>query len=755
MIFTTAHRVTISALIAIVTIITYRQVMHNEFINYDDDVYIYENPEIHNGFTTHSVTWAFTTPHAANWHPLTWLSHMLDCELFGLNPTGHHGMSLFIHTINAILLFALLTAMTGNTIPGAVVALLFALHPLNVESVAWAAERKNVLSTTFWFLTIGAYYRYVIKPGIARYACVVLFFLLGLMSKPMLVTLPFVLLLLDFWPLGRYPGQKKAMDDHDPPPGRRSIDRPSHFRWTTWLLVREKIPLIALMLLSCAITYSVQHKGGAVIDSLDLTIPQRFGNAILSYARYLNAMVWPTELAPLYLLDPSQLHSAKVLATAMALAIATIACIAMRGRCPYAVVGWLWYLGTLVPVIGIVQVGFQSHADRYTYVPAIGIYVLVAWALRDFTAGGRRRSIPCCTMVVAVAAVLGTITSAQVRYWRSGEDLFGRTVELNGNNYIARNNLGNELVRNGKIGEAMDQFRKTIEIKSDYSTVRRNLGGLLLERHYLYGDATLDEAIEHLSKAVEIYPDYAMARQELGIALALNGETERAIDNLKLTAAEARQTTLSKLGKYMAENKRLDESVEYYGEAIRINPTTTAVLMGFGHALESLGKPDRAIDTYSRCAKTFPDCKDAHTRLGVLYAQAHKSEAAEYHFRRTLELEPVRMTALNGLAWLLATQNDNERRNGDEALLLAKRAAELTAHKDPAVLDTLAAAYAEVGQFDRAVETAKTAVAVAAAHYPDNIVNQIRDRLELYKRDRPYRLQAVVQVTPTADGQDQ
>jgi hypothetical protein len=445
------------------TLAVYWQVQGHAFVTYDDYQYVVENPHVRHGLTLRGIAWAFTTGYASNWHPLTWLSHMLDCTLYGLNPMGHHVNSLLLHLANTLLLFWVLRRMTTALWRSAFVAALFALHPLHVESVAWVAERKDLLSTLFWMMTMGAYALYVERPGLGRYLFTLLLFALGLMAKPMLVTLPFVLLLLDYWPLGRR---------HHPP----------------LRLIREKLPFFALTAISSMITFSVQKSWGAVIFTLPLK--DRIANALVSYVTYIAKTIWPANLACFYPHPLDTLPLWQVGGSLLLLVSISVFVIRARQRCPYLPVGWFWYLGTLVPVIGLVQVGAQAMADRYTYVPLIGLFLITAWTAAEV--GSKGSALRMSLWVGMLIPFLAVGSWLQAQSWQTSVTLFEHTLTVTRNNLIAHNNLGNN---------------------PNHATSHNNLGSVFMQQ------GRLQEAIAHLSKAVQIDPEMQEARYNLRIAL--------------------------------------------------------------------------------------------------------------------------------------------------------------------------------------------------------------------------------------------
>ena len=483
----------------------YLQVRHHAFINYDDTSYVTENTYVQAGLTLESVIWSFTETHSANWHPITWLSHMLDIQLYGMVPGRHHLTNVLFHIGNTLLLFLVFRRMTGVLWRSAFVAALFALHPLHVESVAWVAERKDVLSTFFWMLTMGAYAWYVERPGLKRYLLVLLLFVLGLMAKPMLVTLPFVLLLLDFWPLRRfYIGHLK---------GRGVLQRKSVALHLVW----EKTPLFALAAASSVVTFLVQKSAGAVGSFTLYPIDVRITNALVSYVDYIGTMFYPSHLTVLYP-HPGMLPWWQILGSSLFLACIFILAIIAVKRYPWFAFGWLWYIGTLVPVIGLVQVGSQAMSDRYTYVPLIGIFIIVAWGIPELLSGWRNRKIGLPTMAVACLLVLMTTTWFQVRYWANSVTLFEHALNVVDNKHLAHYNLGLALVYQGKIDDAYSHFLVSLEAYPNLAKAHNNIGIALVRK------GKLEEAIGHFRGALRIKPDYTNAQNNLQRALTLVGK---------------------------------------------------------------------------------------------------------------------------------------------------------------------------------------------------------------------------------------
>ncbi len=482
------------------TLVVYWQVINFNFINYDDDVYVTRNPFVQAGLTLQSVKWAFTTTHAEFWHPLTWLSHMLDVQLFGMHPGGHHFSSLLLHIANTLLLFLVFAKMTGNVGCSATVAALFALHPLHVESVAWVAERKDVLSTFFSLLTMGAYTIFVRHHKWIAYLAALVFFILGLMAKPMLVTLPFVLLLMDFWPLTRI---------HWAPSGSAMG---AGGRTPTPKLIVEKLPFFCIsgvFILLTLMTQPVNAQAGAFAQPLD----ERILNALTSYVTYLLKTLWPQHLAIFYPF-PDRVSVWPALGALILLLGITWGVLKVSRRHSYLAVGWLWYLGTLLPVSGVLQVGAHAMADRYTYVPLIGIFIMLVWGIAQMLAGWRYRRIVLATVVAALMAMFMVISWIQVGYWRNGSRLFQNALAVTTNNYLAANNLGNIHFRKGRLDDAIYHYRLSIRFEPQYAIAHSNLGAALVRR------GRLQEAIVQFNTALHIDPTLTDARNNLANTIA-------------------------------------------------------------------------------------------------------------------------------------------------------------------------------------------------------------------------------------------
>jgi Tfp pilus assembly protein PilF len=528
---------TTCGLLVILTLVGYAPVLKNGFTNYDDDTYVSENRHVQHGLDGETIRWAFTTTRAANWHPLTWLSHTLDWSLYGGNPLGHHLTSLVFHAANVVILFLLLGSMTGAWGPSAFAAALFAIHPLHVESVAWIAERKDVLSTLFWLLATWAYVRYARSPSVARMGAVTALMVFGLLAKPMLVTLPFTLLLLDYWPLHR--------DDKG---------------WRR--LVVEKWPLFLLTAASCGGTYLAQSAGGAVASTGRFTLPARFANAVWSYAAYLIKTIWPTNLAAFYPHPGETIPGLGIALAALALAGVTALAYRWRRSRPYLLVGWLWYLGTLVPVIGLVQVGKQGMADRYTYVPLIGVFIVVAWA----TSTMRRRTVPAA---IAIVLALAALTRAQATVWRDSINLFEHALAVTGGNPTAFVNLGSAYEAAGRIAEATTQYDDALRLDPANRAANNRMAGLLARQ------GRLDEAVVRYLVVLARNPADAETLDNLGVAFAKQRRFTDAIARFNAaleTHPEDPAPILTNLGNALLLSGRRAEAIEKYREALRLNP---------------------------------------------------------------------------------------------------------------------------------------------------------------------------------------
>jgi len=654
----------LSILLFLAAVIVYLPAARNQFVNYDDPDYVTSNDHVQSGLNAQNLTWAFTTGHASNWHPLTWISHMIDCQVFGVHPGPQHLVNVAFHALNTVLLFLVLRSLTGATRRSAFVAALFALHPLHVESVAWISERKDVLSTAFFLLTLGAYGKYAGAPALpgaptrrrSYYSAALGCFALGLMSKPMLVTLPFVLLLLDYWPLQRLDFAKGI---------GRGLGR----------LVVEKLPFLALSAASSLVTFLVQKKGGAV--STSVTFGARVANAVVSYARYLAKTVWPSKLSILYP-HPGQWPLWQVACSAALLIVLTGLVVVLARKRGWLAVGWLWFVGILVPAIGLIQVGIQSMADRYTYIPAIGLFVIVAWGLAELVApnAAERASeiSPRQTILVMLGgfalAACALLTVIQVHYWHDSGALFRHAVEVTKNNYLAYNNLGFYLSGQGKIDEALENYRKSVEINPNYEDALNNLGYALAgqnknaeaipyyeaalrirplhtEVHNNLGNALSglgrnDEAIAHYRIVLEQNPKHADAHNNLGIALAMQGKVDEAIPHFRaaIRFKSDYASAHSNLGNALAVQRKFEEAIQEYQASLALKPDDAQAHNNLGNALAEQGQLPEACAEYRKALRLNANNPEANFNLGVALArQGNKPEAAN-HLREALRLRP-------------------------------------------------------------------------------------------------------------------
>jgi tetratricopeptide (TPR) repeat protein len=677
-----------SLCLAALTFLLFQHACDNGFINLDDPLYVTKNQHVQQGLNVATFGWSWTALDGGNWHPLTWLSLLLDARLFGAdNPWGYHLTNVLLHTLNSILLFLVLCRMTRALVCSAVVATFFAVHPLHVESVAWISERKDVLSTFFWMLTLGAYALYVERQTAWRFAAVLLAFALGLLSKPMLVTLPFVMLLLDYWPLGRAP-----------------------LGWRR--LVREKIPLIAMSAVICGVTWFAQHEAKAMSSLRDVGLGDRAGNALIAYGAYITKMFWPMDLMILYPHPIGHFSVTWAAASGLLLAVVSFLVFRYRRRFPYLLVGWCWYLGTLVPVIGLVQVGMQSMADRYTYVPLIGLFVMIAWGGADLARHWRCREV--AIGVAAVALLLGSLaTWLQVLYWRDSFVLWTHALEIDDANAVAHLQLAGRL---WEIGIA----------KAD--------AGENPDKEYR-------EAIEHYRRCVELDPLYAKGRYNLGVALFHRGlESEALVEletavRLQLVYPDAWYS----LGLAYARQHRFGDAENAFRRTTEQQADRDAAWDNLGRVLGRLGKWQDAVECFREAKSRSP--QTLIYRLGLAWAlqQAGDRGAAEGEFAAAAALDPKWTVAMSDVAWTMSTSADPDKRNGFLAVDLALPASVRCADsRRPRNLDILAAAYAADGDWDEAIATAEKARTSAAAAGQSELAKEIAGREQGYRAHRAY-----------------
>jgi tetratricopeptide (TPR) repeat protein len=769
--------IAVCLLLALTTLVLYLPATRNSFVNFDDNEYIIDNAHINTGLSWAGIVWAFSfTGYASNWHPLTWISHALDCEMYGLNPAGHHLTSILLHVINSVLVLLLFRQMTGSLWRSTFVAALFAWHPLHVESVAWASERKDVLSTFFGLLTMMAYVRYVSESKLAAspstflddqirhramhwrfYALSLVLFTLGLMSKPMLVTLPFALLLLDFWPLKRI--NPDAANEEQPP----LLSLP-------WLrLTFEKAPFFILAFAASLITFVTQQHAGAVSSLEEVSPVHRVANAAVAYMNYVSKVVWPFHLAAFYPYPRHQSILLILLAAAFLLVFTGLALLGTKRR-PYLFTGWFWFLGTLVPTIGLVQVGSQAMADRYMYIPSIGLFALIVWGLRAFlmacTAAGRALAT-----VAGVTALVGclVITSFQITTWHDSEKLYRHAIEVTTNNYVAYNGLGGALDEGNQPEEALRCYYKSVEINPRYPEGQYNLGTALLNH------GKLDDAITHLNLALAGNPDYAGARNNLGKAFMLQGKLDQAAEQFS-RAIKSNPTYAQayyNLGTILMRQSRPQDAVAMFSRAIQLQPDYFDAYGNLGVAFMQLGRKAEGITQFSKAVELKPDDAGAHSNLGLALMDADRpAEAgtqfsaalqldsgdpkahfnlaqslarqqqikdAISHYRAALGLKPDYAQALNNLAWILATTPNPDLRDSQAAMELAQRACKITEYKMAGPLLTLAAADAAAGQFPDSVTMAQKARELATTAADHETVAKADSLLKLFSAGQPFR----------------
>jgi tetratricopeptide (TPR) repeat protein len=774
----------LTLLIGALTLALYLPAVRHEFLTYDDQQYVTENPHVQSALTVKGLMWAFGF-HASNWHPLTWISHMLDCQIFGLHAAGHHFTSALLHTTNTVLLFLILSSMTGALWRSAMLAALFGWHPLHVESVAWVAERKDGLCGFFWIATLWAYRRYTTSQDCGKdkleirnpksegnpksWYCLTLFtFALALMSKPMAVTLPFVLLLLDCWPL-------------------RRLQLPIiNYQFLSRLLL-EKVPFLVLSAIACVLTIQAQSQAHAVVSTAGLPMFSRIGHALLSYLHYIGAIFWPRHLAVYYPYERAT-PSMVLIGAALVLAVITVIAIRFARKSPYLLVGWLWFLGTLVPVIGLVQVGEQAWADRYTYLPSIGLLLATVWGFaeifqaRDGAVGTPRPTsaqkvgrgwqdqlgLPTAPVIVTVAfgMTLLTLTFQQLRYWKNTRALFEHAVAVTQKNYMAVTLLGSLLAKDGNLNEAIERYNTALSWKPDYPEAHFFLGNAfdrqgkldeaiaeykqalsfkpMHEQAHIFLGAALakkrqfDEAVSHYSAALKLNPESAVAHNNLARVFQTEGRIDEAMEHysaaVKLDPGLAQAH--NNLGVLMLAKDRTTEGVRELREAMRLNPSDAESEYNLALALNQEQQWNEAAELLATILKKRPNDPNAHYQFAVALTHLHKTREALSHYASALLIQPDFSDALDGLAWILSTSVNPSFRNGPEAVQMAERACVLTNRKDAQKLKTLAAAYAEAGRFAEAVSTIQSAVALGTSSSNSNAWASM---LSTYKSGQPWR----------------
>ncbi len=694
----------VALLLALVTLVVYLPCTRCDFLSYDDDRYVTSNPVVQKGLSAEGIQWAFAGYHVGNWHPLTWLSHMLDCSLFGVNPAPHHFVNILFHVFNVVLLFVLILRMTGKMWPSAMVAALFAWHPLHVESVAWVSERKDVLSTFFALLSLLSYARYVLeagpktrrqtdgpsrKPMSSAYWLALLFFALGLLAKPMLVTLPFVLLLLDYWPLQR-------MSVSAPDKGKSRL-----------AIVLEKWPFFALAGVSCAVTVLAQRSMSTVASLNQLSLAYRLENATVAYAKYLLKMIWPVDLAVLYPL--AEISKTAFLLALLALVTISLVAWRWRHRQPCGIVGWLWFLGTLVPVVGLVQVGSAAMADRYAYLPSIGIFLAAVFLLEAWLP----KNSPPKPVIVGVATVSLSaciwLTERQIGYWQDSETLFRHALAVTHNNKMAAVNLGVALSLQNQNEEALREYETALKPCGDF-----------------YADTmTQNNDMAHLNLAIALdrANRHAEAIHEYQEALRVNPSLNKIHFNL---------------GSLYERMGRLADAVEEFRRCVQAEPQYAAFHVALARTLAELGNEAESRTEFNEAMRLDPHSAQPHIELAKIeFAQGRDTEAVN-ELRVAVATEPENFQVLATAAHYLAANENAAARDGQLALTLAQKADALAAHSQPVVLDILGMAYANSGDFSNATVCAKQAVDLAnAAQLP--AAGDMQKRWAQYNSGQPWR----------------
>jgi protein O-mannosyl-transferase len=601
--------------LVVISLTVYWSVQEHDFVNFDDNIYVTENPHIQEGLTLKSVIWAFSFSEKENtyWHPVAWLSHALDCQLYGLQPGKHHLTSLMFHIANSLLLFMVFKWMTGAFWRSAFVAMLFAIHPINVDSVAWVAERKNVVSTFFWMLTMLTYVYYTRKPALYKYLLTLLMYALGLLTKPMLVTLPFVLLLLDYWPLKRFfYGQLSGNGKG----GRTKIEMPEFKRFSLFHLIVEKIPFFILSGLSIVLSSLSVQKKGALASFVPMDL--RISNALVSYVKYIGNMIWPQGLTVFYPY-PRMVPMWEVIGALFFLVGISVFAIRSIQRAPYFIIGWLWFLGTFVPVLGLVQTGlWPAMADRFAYVPLIGLFMIFAWGVPHICQNRSCHKIWFSASVAFLLVILITVTWKQIGHWKNTITLFEHNLRFTSDNHVAHNNLGTALDEQDRTEEAIEHYLHALRIKPDYVEAHNNLGNALNEQN------RTEEAIEHFLKVLRINPEYARAHSNLGIALHKQGRSK--------------------------------EAIEHFLKALRIKPDNAKTHNNLGNALNEQNRTEEAIEHYLHALRIEPGDGEVHNNLGVAFCRKGNIEKGIVHFRKALWINPNHINARRNLKKALMIQ---------------------------------------------------------------------------------------------------
>jgi len=671
----------ICLILAAATVGVYYQVYSFSFVNYDDAEYVYQNPHIRNGITAESLKWALTTGYACFWHPLTWLSHMLDWELYGSNPAGHHITALIFHILNSILIFIVFKQMTGAVWPSAFAAGLFALHPLHVESVAWVSERKDVLSTFFWILAMWGYNRYVRKPKISSYLLMLAFFVLGMMAKPMLVTLPFVFLLLDYWPFERL----KWNNPQHKVDGLPAVS----FKWA----LAEKIPMFLIAAGLSVVAFIAQKEGRAIPMGENFALPIRLANAPISYLQYIVKMFWPSGLAMFYPHPGKDISYLYTGISVLILLAATILVVLFCKKHKYLFTGWFWYVGTLVPVIGIIQVGNHAMADRYTYITLTGLFIIIAWGVPDLLGRVPHRRIILWICSIAVLIALGICAHFQTRHWKNTIALCEHAMKVTKENYKAHfcitlmlmeqerfeeaiwhctealrinpecfeayNNMGVALCRLGRFDEAIACYRKLLELRPDFAVSHGNLAAIMINQGAYY------EALEHCEIALEILNSVEI-RKFYGFALMKLGRYDEAENEYRkiVSVLPDDPNALSRLGFVLARKGEFDEAISVSDKALKISPELAEARLNLGFAYIGKNDLEKAVEQYEKGLAIEPNNAIARSELGVAFFKLGEIDKAVESFEQALKIDPENSAAKGNLEFVLAEKQKMQDADG-------------------------------------------------------------------------------------------
>jgi tetratricopeptide (TPR) repeat protein len=715
--------------LALVVAIVFWPLIQAEFINYDDPAYVTENLYIR-GFSGRNILWAFKSIFIY-WQPLTWISYMADYELYGLKSSGFHLNNLALHVANTVVLFLVLERLTGRRMQSLFVTLLFAIHPLHVETVAWISERKGLLSSLFWFLAIGAYIRYAARPGAGWYIVIVLCFAMGLMAKPMIITLPCLLLLLDWWPLGRIGSAPTTSSPRIEHPARGN----RRFPQKTWrYLIGEKLPLFAISAAGAVLAVLAQREADAMVTLQALQLKDRLANSFVGYASYLLKTIWPTDLIVIYPRPDHWLTWQVALSAAIVVGISACAFVS-RHRRPFVFVGWFWFLGTLVPVIGILQVGDQAIADRYTYVPLIGLFVVVVWGAAEFAESSSFRRNLVVSVGAAIVILGGALTARQVRHWHSTRTLFEYALRVDPNNSQVCAVVGSLRSADGKYDDAVHLLENALRVDPRRSDAHVHMG-LTLEKQ-----GKLEESIKHYEEATRIKPSYAEAHQLLGLALSRQGKQSEALEQMQIVLRLKPDSPAAHndLAMILYAKGDVDEAIAHLEAAVRIDPNLGTAHENLGTALLAKGDLVQASAHLRAALAISPDSANARLRLGTILMAQGETRGGLEKLREALRLKPDWPELLNDLAWILATNPRPEFRNSSEAVQFAEKACQLTGFKRAMFVGTLAAAQAEAGRYDEAVRTAQRAYDIATAAGDKQLAETNLKLIDLYRSGKPFR----------------